>query len=62
MTCRTVARISLFDFDVLREAFRNSVLDLRIAEAGWEDHARMLVETLADEEPEDDLIPRIIGR
>ncbi|QND60406.1 hypothetical protein [Mesorhizobium huakuii] len=54
--------LSAFEFDILREAFRKSVTEMKVAQEYWPDHARRLYQEMADGEPDDSLIARIIGR
>jgi len=43
-------RMSFFDLDILREAFRQSVGKHHISEADWAEHAKLFLEQLVDEE------------
>lgn len=54
--------ISAFAFDIVREAFRKSVVETKLAEERWADHAKSLLKEMADCEPDEDMINRIIGR
>ncbi|WP_156388972.1 hypothetical protein [Mesorhizobium sp. Root695] len=56
------AGLSAFEFDILREAFRKSVTELKIAEHHWPEQARELYRAMADGEPDENLIARIISR
>ncbi|QKC83295.1 hypothetical protein [Mesorhizobium sp. NZP2077] len=54
--------ISAFDFDIVRNAFRKSVIELNMAEEHWAKHARLLLKDFTDCEPDETIINRIIGR
>ncbi|WP_027062644.1 hypothetical protein [Mesorhizobium loti] len=56
------AGFSAFEFDILREAFRKSVTEMRIAEEHWPEHARRLYQEMSEGEPDEQMIARIIGR
>ncbi|RVA25094.1 hypothetical protein EN935_24950 [Mesorhizobium sp. M7D.F.Ca.US.004.03.1.1] len=53
---------SAFEFDILREAFRKSVTELKIGEQHWPEQARKLYRAMADGEPDDNMIAWIISR
>jgi hypothetical protein len=55
-------QISAFDFDIVREAFRQSVSERKIAEVRSPDYARQLFQELSDEEADDSIISHIIAR
>ena len=59
---RKSGSISAFDFDILRNAYRTLVGDIKLDEALARRHARDLVRDLTNEvEIDEDLISRIIG-
>jgi hypothetical protein len=61
-TDHEVEQISVFEFDVAREAFGASIPEQNIAEVHWASHARHLFQELVDRDPDDRMISRIIGR
>lgn len=54
--------ISAFAFDIVREAFRKSIVDTKLAEEHWANHAKSLVRDFTGCEPDQSMIDRIIGR
>lgn len=54
--------ISAFEFDIVREAFRRSIVETKLAEKHWAEHAKNLLQQMADCEPDQSMIDRIIGR
>ncbi|QPC93017.1 hypothetical protein [Mesorhizobium sp. INR15] len=50
------------DFDIVREAFIKSVVELAIPEDRWAAQARRLLMELADNEPDEEMIGSIIGQ
>ena len=46
-------RLPFFDLDALREAFKKSVREHNVTDADWAEHAKLFIQQLADDEPDE---------
>jgi len=48
-------RLSAFDLDVLRKAFKKSVRDHNVTDAGWAEYAKLFIKQVTNRDPDTQL-------
>jgi len=48
-------RLSAFDLDVLRKAFKKSVRDHNVTDAGWAEYAKLFIKQVTNGDPDTQL-------